>query len=333
MLGVAGASIFNYLKLPLPFLFGPLAACLIGALLGMPLKGVSTLSKTGRVVLGVAVGASITPAVIHQLPTMALSVALIPLYTVIIALIGVPYFYRVVKLDRVTAYYAAMPGGLQDMVVFGIEAGGDAKALSLIHATRVLIIVVSAPIVATQLFGVSLTNPLGAPASTIPIMELLLLGLAGLVGWKGAEKLSLFGATILGPMIVTATMSLSDLTHARPPEEALHFAQFFIGIGIGVHYSGIKLKEVGRLLSSAIAFVLILAVLAAIFAEVIAYWGLGGALEGFLAFAPGGQAEMTILAIIAGADLGFVVVHHLTRMILVILGAPIAARYLMPPRD
>ena len=37
---------------------------------------------------------------------------------------------------------------------------------------------------------------------------------------------------------------------------------------------------------------------------------------------------MTVLAIVAGADLGFVITHHLTRIILVITGAPVAARLL-----
>jgi uncharacterized membrane protein AbrB (regulator of aidB expression) len=58
---------------------------------------------------------------------------------------------------------------------------------------------------------------------------------------------------------------------------------------------------------------------------VIYFLGLGGKVEAFLAFAPGGQAEMTVLAIVAGADLGFVVTHHLVRIILVITGAPIVA--------
>ena len=37
---------------------------------------------------------------------------------------------------------------------------------------------------------------------------------------------------------------------------------------------------------------------------------------------------MAVLAIIAGADIGFVVVHHLTRMLLVITLAPLFARVL-----
>jgi uncharacterized protein len=59
---------------------------------------------------------------------------------------------------------------------------------------------------------------------------------------------------------------------------------------------------------------------------VVTMAGLAAPVEAFLAFAPGGQAEMTVLAIVVGADLGFVVVHHLARIVLVITGAPIVAR-------
>ncbi len=34
---------------------------------------------------------------------------------------------------------------------------------------------------------------------------------------------------------------------------------------------------------------------------------------------------MTVLALVAGADLGFVILHHLVRIVIVILGAPLAA--------
>jgi uncharacterized membrane protein AbrB (regulator of aidB expression) len=35
---------------------------------------------------------------------------------------------------------------------------------------------------------------------------------------------------------------------------------------------------------------------------------------------------MTVLALVAGTDFGFVILHHLTRIIVVILGAPVATR-------
>ncbi|ETA53481.1 aminopeptidase [Rhodobacteraceae bacterium PD-2] len=323
----AGTLLFWALSFPLPFLFGPMTACLLAALLGAPLKGVGPISKGARTILGVAVGASITPEVMHQIPNMLGSVMFVPLYVAVIGLIGVPYFHRICGFDLPTSYYAAMPGGLQDMVVFGQEAGADVRALSLIHATRVLIIVTIAPIVLTQLFDRPLIQPIGAPAADLPIVELAVMVAAALIGWKGGERIGLFGASILGPMIVTAVLSLSGVIEHRPPREAIVAAQFFIGIGIGVGYVGVTLREIRKDVLAGIAFVGILAVLAVMVTEVVVVLGFANPVEGFLSFAPGGQAEMTVLAIVAGADLGFIVVHHLTRIVLVILGAPIFAAF------
>ncbi len=326
LVAAAGTAAFWLLHLPLPFLFGPMTFCLLAALLQRRLRGLGVISVAARTILGVAVGASITPDVVAVLPQMAASVALIPLYILVIALIGVPYFHKVCGFDRVTSYYAAMPGGLQDMVIFGTEAGGDGRALSLIHATRVLIIVTVAPLILTLGFGATLTAPIGEPAADLPFGEMVLMVVAALVGWKGGEKIGLFGASIIGPMIMAAIFSLTDLIHHRPPAEAVLTAQFFIGLGIGVGYVGVTLLEVRRDVVAGIFYVLVLAGLAAVFTEIVVLGGLANPLEGFLAFAPGGQAEMTVLAIVVGADLGFVIVHHLTRVALVILCAPLAAR-------
>ena len=91
-------------------------------------------------------------------------------------------------------------------------------------------------------------------------------------------------------------------------------------------YVGVTAHELRRDVAAGVVFVLILAVLAAGFTELVVFLGLADGVEGFLSFAPGGQAEMTVLAIVAGADLGFVIAHHLTRILLVITGAPVAAR-------
>ncbi|MDA7798244.1 AbrB family transcriptional regulator [bacterium] len=326
LLAIVGTVAFSTTGLPLPFLFGPMLACLIAALLGAPLRGTGQVAVAARTILGVAVGASITPDLISVLPQMALSVALIPLYILCIGLVGVPFFRRVCGFDPVTSFYAAMPGGLQDMVIFGAEAGADPRALSLIHATRVLIVVTVAPILLTQVFDSPLTQPIGLPMIDMPLAQMGLMIIAAMIGWKGGERIGLFGASILGPMIVTGALSLSGLIHVRPPAEAILAAQYFIGIGIGVGYVGVTLRELRRDVLSGLAYVVLLAVLTIAFTEIVVLSGLAGPVEGFLAFAPGGQAEMTVLAIVAGADLGFVIVHHLTRIVLVITAAPIVAK-------
>lgn len=328
LVAAVGTAVFWLLDLPMPFLFGPLAACLLAALLGLRLRGLGPVNVGARTILGVAVGATVTPALLAQLPSMAASVALIPVFIVIIGVVGVPFFYRVMKLDKVTAYYAAMPGGFQDMVIFGAEAGADVRALALIHATRVLFIVTLAPILATVLFGATLGRSMGEPAAELPLGELVLMVVAALLGWKGGERIGLFGASVLGPLILAAILSLAGAIHHRPPAEAMVVAQFLIGMGIGVHYVGVTAAEVRRFILSGFLYVILLSMLAALFSELVMGFGLAPPLEGFLAFAPGGQAEMALLAIIVGADLKFVVVHHLSRIVLVISGAPIAARFL-----
>lgn len=326
LVSAIGAGAFWLLNLPLPFLFGPMFGCLAMALLGMPLKGVSPAETLSRTILGVAAGASITPETLSLIPSMAASLALVPLYVAAIGAVGVPYFRKVCGYDKATAWYAAMPGGLVEMVQFGSEAGANIRSLSLIHATRVTIFITVAPAILLWAFGASLNNPPGPPAVDIPIIQLALMAFAALAGWKLASIVGMFGATILGPMIIAALLSLTGFIHNRPPAEAIIFAQFFLGTGVGAGYVALSFRELRKDVLAGMGFVVIIATLAVAFAQLVARTTNTDAMAGFLAFAPAGQAEMTMLAIAIGADLGFVITHHLLRMIFVVVGAPVTAR-------
>ena len=325
-LAAVGVAVFQLLALPLPWLLGPIFACLGGALIGVPLGGIKWLGDTMRTILGVAVGATLTVEVLAGFPAMWPTLVMIPLMVAAIGLIGVPYFQRLCGYDFPTAYYATMPGGLQDMLVFGEEAGGNVRSLSLIHATRVLVIVVILPFILKGLWDADLSNPPGVPALTVPWAELLTMVICAIVGWRVAKWIGMFGASILGPLILTAIVTLVGGLNNRPPAEAIWAAQFFIGMGIGSKYAGITMEEVRRDLVAGFGFCAILMVLTFVFVEVIYAGGLAPGMEALLAFAPGGQAELTVLALIVGADVAFVVSHHVLRIFIVILGAPLAVR-------
>lgn len=327
-IAAAGAAVFYALGLPLPLLLGPMFACLAAALLKLPLKGVPGASASMRTVLGVAVGASITPEVVDRAASMAASVALVPPFVLIIGLAGYPYFRRLCGFDKPTAYFAAMPGGLQEMVLFGHEAGADTRALSLVHTTRVLVIVSLLPALLEFAWGVRLNSAPGQAASDIPLQELAVMVLCAVVGWRGGKMIGLFGAAILGPLVLATAASLAGLIHHRPPAEAILVAQFFIGIGVGVRYVGVTGEEIRRIVLAALGYCALLAALSLAFAETVHLMGAAPQMEALLAFAPGGQSEMAVLAIVAGADMAYVVTHHLVRIIVVILGAPLVARRL-----
>ncbi|MEM6619779.1 MAG: AbrB family transcriptional regulator [Pseudomonadota bacterium] len=323
-----GVAAWNGLGLPLPWLLGPIAACLLAALAGLRLKGIAPLNDGMRTILGVAVGATLTPATLAAFPAMWPTLALVPVMVISIGLVGVPYFRWVWGFDPATSYYGAMPGGLQDMLAFGEEAGGDVRALSLIHATRVLVIVVALPFLLTGIWQADLSNPPGVPARTVPWQDLALMAAASILGWRGAKAMGMFGASILGPLLVAAVFALLGWLTNRPPAEAVWAAQFFIGMTVGAKYSGITGAEARTDIVAALGLCLLLIGLTVVFVEIAYGFGLAPGMEALLAFAPGGQAELTVLAIIVGADLAFVVAHHMLRIFIVILGAPIVSRWL-----
>lgn len=337
-LALAGVALFHIAHIPLPWLLGPIGACLAASLAGVRLNSVKSVNDGMRTILGVAVGATLTPAVLASFPSMWPTLALVPITVLAIAAIGVPYFQRIWGYDFPTAYYAAMPGGLQDMLLFGEEAGGNVRTLSLVHATRVMVIVVALPFLLKGIWQADLSNPPGAPASTVPVQELLIMVVCALSGWWLAIRVGLFGASILGPMIVAAAAALTGLLHFRPPAEAIWAAQFFIGMSIGVKYSGVTMLEVRRDLVASLGFCVILIILTVIVVEGVVLTNLAPGQEALLAFAPGGQAELTVLALIVGADVAFVVAHHVLRILVVILGAPLMVRLFdrsssAPPTD
>ena len=315
--------LFDYFGAPLPFLFGSLFGCLIASLFGIELAGMPIVSSVSRTVLGVAIGTTLTMEVITTIPSYIPTLLIVPVYVFLISSIGYPFFRKVLKYDRPTAYYASMPGGLQDMIVFGIEAGGNPRTLSLVHATRSLVLVTIAPIVLTQIFELELGNPLGLPITELPFQENVGLFLTGIAGMILFRKLKLFGADILGPLLLSAPLAMLGILTHRPSEEMIILSQFFIGLGVGIHYQGITKRELGRDIIAGLGFVAIIiptALLTLVVASQISDIPL---FELFLCFWPGGQAEIAVMTLAAGGSVSIIVLHHIVRIFLVITGAPL----------
>ena len=261
--------------------------------------------------------------VITSIPDYFLTLLMVPLYVLLISSVGYPFFRKVLGYDRPTAYYSSMPGGLQDMVVFGIEAGGNPRTLSLVHATRSLILITIAPIVLTQFFGLALDNPLGAPITELPMIENIGLFMTGIVGMLLFRRLRLFGADILGPLLLSAPLAMLGILTHRPSEEMIILSQFFIGLGVGIHYQGITVRELRRDIVAGISFVAIIVLIALLTLLGASQVSDIPLFELFLCFWPGGQAEIAVMTLAAGGSVSIVVLHHIVRIFLVITGAPV----------
>lgn len=320
-LGIGGGAVALWLTLPLPWMIGAMLTVTAAVLMGAPAKLPGPTRNVMVTVLGLMVGSGFTPAVIGRMGEWAVTLAALAIWSALAGSLGYLYFRRVAKLDPVTSYFSGMPGGFAEMIAIGRAMGGDDRVISLAHTVRVLLVVFSIPVWYRLEAGVSST-PRVIQLWNIGAFDLAVLALCALVGALGARRLRLPGADILGPMALSAIVHLTGIIDSSPPYLITAAAQVVIGAGVGTRFAGVRLAVMGRALGHALVtgvLMIAYAVAAALILRPITGFALP---ELVLAFAPGGLAEMSLVAFALGVDAAYVACHHVFRITLVITTAP-----------
>ena len=338
-LGGIGGWVFAWLRLPLPWMLGAMATTTALALAGVGIVMPRQLRNLLVTVLGVLLGSAFTPEIASRLGTWAAAFAALVIFVVVATALGFFYYRKVGGLDRITAFFASTPGGLGEMTMVGESMGADARRVSLCHATRVLVVVMIIPLYFRFFMGYE--PPAGGiapPDASFSWRDGVVLLACGLVGWWLGRKLKMPAAQLLGPMILSAAAHLAGLTQSRPPSELVALAQVTIGVAVGARFAGLDLAAIGRTLLAAAGWALALLALTVV-ATGLTEASLGtGRAATLLVLAPGGLAEMTLVALSLGVDVAFVSTMHLLRIALVVILAPAIFKVLgwkaeAPPED
>ena len=329
-IGGLGGWIATLIAIPLPWMIGSMVAVTGGAMLKLPLALPNRMRSVMVVVLGVMLGSGFTPAILPQLGDWALSLSSLVLYVIVSGAVGIWYFRRICSYGPITSYFSAMPGGLSEMTVVGGEMGGDSRRISLTHAWRILTVIMTLPFMFQLWLAYDpATRPtVGLPITEVPLEDMALLTACAVAGFLAAKALRIPAAAIVGPMILSAVVHLAGWTTANPPQELIAIAQVVVGAAIGCRFAGIGLAFIGICIAAATGGTIILASIALLFA-----WMLNS-LTGlsfpalFLAFAPGGLAEMSLIALSLSLDSAFVATHHIVRIFIIVVCAPLLFRLL-----
>ena len=329
ILGGLGGLLFHYFHLPLPWMIGALAVTTVASLTNVPLARPGRLRPMVVPVLGVMLGAGFTPDAVSRFHLWIFSLSTLLIYAAAITAATAYYLARVSRWDAPTAYFAASPGGFGAMVLLGEAMGADERRVSLIHSVRIMLTVLIIPFWFKFYEGYQPGNmtALGHVGDISLQDGALLIGCA-VVGYLVASKLRLPAAQLLGPILLSAGVHLAGLTKAAPPQEVVALAQIVIGASIGCRFLGISLSQVFGVLIQAVGITVVMLSSAVGFA-----WGVssvtGLPVETIcLAFAPGGLAEMSLIALSLGTDVAFVAVHHMVRVMFLVSMAPVAFRIL-----
>lgn len=325
LIGAAGSVFFVWSNFPLPWFLGALTFTLVASVAALPVERPKPLAIPMRCILGVAIGSAFTPLLLQRMGSMAWSLALLVPFMLFVIGMGMLFYERFAKLDRPTAFFAAVPGGLTDMTAMAEEAGAKPRSVILIQASRILVIVFALPLWLQWHDGLAVGQ---AVASRIHIWEVAPLDAAvmiamGLFGWLAARRLGLAGAPIVGPMLVSGIAHAFGFTFAKVPLEVLVIAQISVGVLLGCQFRGLTLQEFTSTMVWGIAYAVVLLVITALAAHWVAKLTGFDPISVLLGFAPGGQTELNLLAFVLGLDVAYVALHHLMRLAIVILGAQI----------
>ncbi|MDP6343202.1 MAG: AbrB family transcriptional regulator [Alphaproteobacteria bacterium] len=330
IIGGVGGAVFHALNLPLPWMLGSMCFVVVAAIAGAPVALYMPLRMLMVAVLGTLLGSVFTPQILDRLGDWAGGASLMAIFVGVMSVVSVGFLIRVGGLDRITAYFAGTPGGLGEMTVVGEQQGGDPRIIPLVHATRVFIVVFLLPLylVTVESLDIPQTSVTLDRQVSAEGVDLLILGACALIGFTLARLLRLPGGQILGPLLISAAAYLTGLVHGKPPVTLISVAQVVIGAAIGARFVGLDVRRMARPILLALISVFAMLAMAAAFAALAAPI-LGIPRHALLlALAPGGLAEMSLIALSLNIDTAFITTMHLVRILLIVTLAPIIFRLL-----
>lgn len=298
-------------------MLGALAATMAGSLAGADIAVPQAIRKPMIAVVGIILGSAFTSDRLDDLMAWLPSVATMPIYVLALGTLILFYLRKVSGFDHKTAFFAATPGGLSEMVALSDQLGGDLRSVALFHSARLVLIVFSIPLMASFLVDVE-PGVLSVPEhQEIKLREVLSLIAMAALGWELARRIRLPAASFMGPLLVSTILHLFGLMTLSPPAFMLALAQLVIGSSVGARFSGVPLSSIIRTLLIGSGGALMMLALTLIFALVLHQLTGHPMTLLLLALIPGGFPEMSLIALAMGMDPAFVVTHHGLRTLLI----------------
>jgi hypothetical protein len=323
----AGGATLGLTGFPAGWLSGSILAVAGASLAGRPMLIPTLLMRAIFVLIGISLGAVVTPETLHGMATYPLSIAVLLLAMAFISIGGAGYLRLIHRWGEVDAYLAAAPGGMSQVLALGAELGGDLRAIAIVQSIRVVVIAVGLPAGLSLLGLVGHAAPRATGVLTLAVLdELAILVAVSTLAALVAYRVRFPGGLLFGAMLTSAVLHGSGLIHAVMPWWVANTAMVAMGAITGSRFANtpprLLLNFVGAAFGSFVVAVAIAAVFAAVLISVLSL----RAAEVMIAFAPGSVDAMMLLALALNLDPVYVGAHHLTRIFFVSLTMPLMAR-------
>jgi membrane AbrB-like protein len=323
-----GGCLFGLLGVPAGFLSGAMLVVACAALAGRPMYMPPRLTQAILILIGISLGAVVTPETLHGFTTYPVSIIVLIAAMAVIGFAGAAYLRLVHGWDRVSAYLGAAPGGLSQVIGVATELDGDVRGIAIVQTVRVVIVAVGLP---TGLASFGLVGPtfrtLGGLVTLQTLPQLGILIVVSSIVAVIAHHVRFPGGLLFGAMLASAALHGSAMISAVMPWWAVNAAAVMLGAVTGSRFAGTTLRMMLDFILAALGSFAVSITIGAVAAVALVMSTPLRIADVMIAFAPGSVDAMMLLALALNIDPVYVGSHHLTRIFFVSFTTPLVARY------
>ncbi|KNG95310.1 AbrB family transcriptional regulator [Pseudaestuariivita atlantica] len=335
-IALAGGAVASLLPVPLPWMTGALVATALLARFGattLPpdFKFPQALRDCAVAAIGVTIGAQVTPELLSQLPSLALTTAALLPFVLLLLAGNYLIFRRLGDYPPPLAYYAGAPGGLIEAITLGEAAGADPQRLIAQQFLRLILVLIAIPAILSVWLGVPVGSAAGLGFGTgtaATLSDLAAFAVLAALGLWLRRVLKIPAGQITGPLLVSALAAVTILPGLTTATWLLNLAQVGVGASLGLQFLGIDGPALRRAVGLAVVSCTFMTAVGITLALTLAPLSPLDPLALIAAYAPGGVTEMSLVALTLGAAPAAVTLHHLLRIVLTVLILPPLARRL-----
>jgi|GEM_PF-547440 len=326
-LAVATGFLFNWLKVPVAWLMGPLVLGIVYAFRqGSPQPLPSSLLTVGKALIAVSSAARFSPETLSLAQHYTLPLLLCLIGTTTLSMFNSYLLSKWAGLDKISSFLGSIPGSASTVVAMSEELGGDVASVTVFQYNRMILVLLLVPAIATflspNLVHTTNINSLLTTLKEHPIplpVNLLALGGCCALGIVLGKRLNLPTSGFLGSFLLAIALFWSFPHQFYVPQIVLIIGLVLVGLSTGLKFNGQIIHKLWKalLINSILVVILVFCCLAIGYEfHLVTHIDTMTAL---LSFSPGAIEAMMATVTQLGGDPSIVLAIQMTRQLLILL--------------
>jgi membrane AbrB-like protein len=330
IIALLGGAAFTLLGFPAGLISGSVLAVAAAALLGRPVTVPAALARACYVLIGMLLGAVVTPQTLKGFAAWPVSVALVMIGAVAMMIATATYLRVVHHWDPLSALMGASPGAMSQVIALSTELGADLPAIAIVQTVRVLLLTTGIPagLALCGLVAPAIPVARGGPGGSSAV-EIGIVVAVSTITAIALWRLRFPAGLLFGAMVGSGVLHGLGLVQAAAlPWWVASAGVLVLGALVGSRFASITARMLLGYLGAAFGSFAVSFSIAMLFVLIVAYFFPFPIANIAVAFAPGAQDTMMVLALALHLDPVFVAAHHIARFVVTAFSIAIAARWL-----